>query len=513
MVRWKFYLGRVVCVFFSIGWAVSLHAQNTYWTQQFSSYTNLTGGTGMSNSNENSVFYYNPGAIGFIDTMSINVSANLYAYDRVKLINGAGDNLDLVSNKLVAHAQVLAGNLYFKKAPRLRFVYGYLMKNLSRYEFEQNVEGYGNYIPQASGLEFFKGSFDYTFQNGEYWGGIGLGYKINDHISVGLGHWGGYITTRNSSYQDLTVDAIGPDSVPYVASVRQRLKYRIDHFYLLFKPGIDMRFGRHKIGIASMLPSIHGYGNGKVYRSLETGNLHIYNTDSINLYTVYPNFEVVGDQKDVKAVIKQAPSISLGYEYEAKKWKLAFIMEYFFRVKEYDLLYSDQPVYARPAEAYAQQPIEDFMRIRTGSYGVLNVGIGFDRSISKKLRILTGFRTDFNNKGPLFRTNYKEYITSVDPQFWHYVHFSFGITIDNKNRRTFIGLIYKYGFSNYHKNFINMTNPAVDNLFLGSNSNDMEVNVHGVGFTIGYSIFSRVDKMFKPFAEADKERKLKKSKK
>eukprot|EP01034_Spumella_vulgaris_P004088 gene4088-5218_t len=109
--------------------AISANAQNNYWTQQYSAYSMLTGGTGMSNADDNSVFYYNPGAIGFIDTTSINISANLYAYDRVKLKNGAGDGLDLVSNKMSVHAQVLAGNLYFRKAPRFRFVYGYMMRN------------------------------------------------------------------------------------------------------------------------------------------------------------------------------------------------------------------------------------------------------------------------------------------------------------------------------------------------------------------------------------------------
>lgn len=513
MGNWNFNIVKPIFISLSVCLCVNIYSQNTYWTQQYSSYANLMGGAGMSNSNENSVFYYNPGAIGFIDTMSINVSANVYAYDRVKLINGAGNDLDLVSNKLVAHAQVLAGNIYFKKAPRLRFVYGYLMRNMSRLDFEQNVEGFGDYIPQAAGLEYFKGAYDYSYQNGEYWGGIGLGYKINEHISVGLGHWGGYINTKNSSYQDLTIDAVGPDSVPYVASVRQRLKYKLDHFYLLFKPGIDLRFGAHKIGIASMLPSLRGYGNGRMYQSLETGNLHIYTTDSLNLFTIYPNFVVVGDQRNVRTVIKQAPSISLGYEYEAKRWKLAFITEYFFPVREYDLLHSKEPVYARPEEAYEKQPINDFMRIRSGSYGVLNVGMGFDMAIAGKLRFMTGFRTDFNNKIPLFKKNYKEYITSVDPHFWNYLHFSFGLTIEHKNRKTFVGLIYKYGFSNYNKNFVNMTNPTIDNLLLGSNNNNMRVNIHGVGFTIGYSIFSRVDKMFKPFSDADRIRKAQRKRK
>lgn len=476
-------------------------AQNNYWTQQYSAYTSLTGGTGMSNATDNSVFYYNPGAIGFIDTASINISANLYAYDRVRLKNGAGKGLDLVSNKMNVHAQVLAGNLYFRKASRFRFVYGYLMRNFNRFDFEQSVSRMGDFIPAAPGNEFYNAKFDYTFSNSEYWGGIGIGYRINDHISVGLGHYGGYINTRNSHYQDLTVDAINPDSIPYVASVRQRLKYQLDHFYILFKPGVDFRFGNHKIGLSAMLPSARIYGRGKVYQSIETGNLHFYNSDSSNLLSVYPNFVVQGDQKKVRTVIKLAPSISFGYEYETKSFRAALMLEYFFKLKPYDLIYSDKPVYARPEEAYAQKPIPDFMRIRAGTYGVLNVGIGFDKKLTRRIRLLTGFRTDFNNQIPMFTKNFLNYVTSVNPQFWNYVHFSLGISLQNENRKTYIGFIYKYGYSNHHKNFANMTDPSMENLFLGSGANDMVVDVHGIGITLGYSIYSRVDKVFNPFME------------
>ena len=502
----KFYFISIIHVILLGGLSIAPYAQNNYWTQQYSSYTALMGGTGMSNSDDNSVFYYNPGAIGFIDTMSINVSANVYAYDRVTLKNGAGDGLDLISNKLNAHAQVLAGNLYFKKAPRFKFIYGYLLRNFNRLDFEQDIEKNGNFIPAAPGSEFFRGIFDFSFSNSEYWGGVGFGYKINDHISIGLGHYGAYSNTKNLNYQDLSVDATNPDGVPYVASIRQRFKYNLNHFNILFKPGIDFRWKKHKLGLASMLPSIRIYGEGRVYRSVETGNLHYYLVDSSALFSSSPNLVVIGDQRRVRTAMKQPASISAGYEYTAKNWKVSCMVEYFFPMKEYDLIYSDQPVYARPEDAYAQQPIVDFLRVKTGSFGVLNFGIGFDKKIGRKMSLLTGFRTDFNNKVPLFRKKYEDYITSVNPQFWHFLHYSIGISIQNQNRRTYIGLLYKYGFSNYNKNFANMGNPSSDNLFLGTNNNNMNVNIHGIGFTIGYSIYSRVDKIFKPFPSTKKKK-------
>lgn len=493
---------------FVLGFFFDLFSQNTYWTQQYSSYANIMGGAMMSNSTDNSTFYYNPGAIGFIDTGSINVSANIYGYDRIRLRNGAGFGLDLVSNKMSMNAQVLAGNLYFAKAPRWRFVYGYILRNFSRFDFEQDFEMDTDIIPGAPGSEFYRGKFDYTYQNGEHWGGIGLGYQINENISVGLGHYGGYTNTRNTFFRDISVDATSPDSLPYVASTRERKKYQLDHFYIMFKPGIDMRFGSHKIGLAAMLPSVRMFGRAKMYQSLELTNFNIGNTDTTNAIFVYPNFLVVGDERKVKTVMKVTPSISLGYEYEVNKWKISFVTEYFFPMREYDLVRGTKPVHARPEEAYNSVEFPDFMRISTGTYGVWNFGIGADWRMTKKIRAMTGFRTDFNNKVPMFRKNYKDYITSVDPQFWNYLHFSFGITIEHKNRKTYVGLLYKYGYSQYNKNMVNMSNPSMDNFFLGSNINNMGVDIHGVGITLGYSIFSKSEKGLMPmFDDIDKKKK------
>ena len=92
-------------------------AQNNYSTQTYSAYSTLTGGACMSCSDDNSMFIYNPGALGFMDSVSVNISANLYAIEHMRLKNGVGNGLNLKSNKLSVNAQVMSGNVYFKKIP------------------------------------------------------------------------------------------------------------------------------------------------------------------------------------------------------------------------------------------------------------------------------------------------------------------------------------------------------------------------------------------------------------
>jgi hypothetical protein len=495
-------MSRAVCITFIAGFSSSvLVAQNNYWTQSYSAYAALTGGTCMSYADDNSIFYYNPGAIGFVDTVSFNVSANIYGINHVSLKNAAGPGLDLNSNKLDINAQVMAGNISFKKIPKLRLMYGYILKNYSRFEFEQQNDMFYDVIPQSPGLEYYRGKIDFRYHFLEYWGGIAAGYQLSEHVSVGLGHYGGYIGLKDQFFQESSADAIDPAGTPYTTSVTGRFKYGFNHVYLMFKPGIDLRFGKVKIGLSAMLPSIKLWSEGTVYQSIETVNLNIYFPDTTNLLAKYPNLVVVGDQRDIDVQYKLPPSISLGVEYGDKEFRIAFCAEYFFAVEEYDVIRGREEVYARPTLAYGNIPVTDFLRVKTAAYQVLNVGVGVDKMLSPKLSILAGFRTDFNNKVPLFNEEYTDYIGIVNPEYWNYLHYSLGLAIHKPHGTTFIGLTYKQGFSNYSKSFVNFTDPSLTGFLSGPQRDDMSASVHGVGLTIGYTNFTSGRMPFKKKAK------------
>lgn len=492
-----------------LGLVPAVYSQNNYWTQQYSAYAGLTGGACLSCYNDNSIFYYNPGAIGFVDSNSFNISANLYAIDFVKLKNGAGRNIDLNSTKLSVNANVMAGNITFRRFPRLHIIYGYILRNYSKLDFEQNNIMNYNVIGAAPGQEFYRATFDLSHQFTEYWGGIAAGYRISDHVSVGLGHYGGYSNIKNQFFQESITDAIAPDSSAYTARTAARFKYNLNHFYILFKPGINLRFGKLRASLTAMLPSISVWSSGRVYESLELENLNLYQTDTTSLISQFPSLTVIGDQKNLKTKFKLAPSIATGIDYGDDDFRIALHAEYFFGLKQYDMIRGDEAVYASPNQLYGNNPIPDFLKVKTGSYPVLNVGIGLDKRVSEKISILAGFRTDFNNKVPLFRKDYTDYINASTPTFWNYLHYSFGITLLKPNSKTFLGLTYKQGFSNYSTNFVNLSEPNLENYLVGPNNNDMKVSIHAIGFVIGYTNFMGKGK---PFGLSAPKKKAKKTK-
>jgi hypothetical protein len=164
------------------------------------------GGACMTCSSDNSVFIYNPGAIGFLDTININISANLYGFDHLDLKNGAGPGVDLISNRLNLNAQVLSGTLSFKKIPKLRLIYGYVLRNFTKFDFETEVEKDYEVISSAPGMEHYRAKYDQSYSFQEYWGGVAAAYQVNEHFSIGLGHYGGYQNMNGERYQELSLD-------------------------------------------------------------------------------------------------------------------------------------------------------------------------------------------------------------------------------------------------------------------------------------------------------------------
>lgn len=481
------YLFQVLCILvlsFS-----HTYSQNNYSTQTYSAYSTLTGAACMSCSNDNSMFIYNPGALGFMDSVSINISANIYAIEHVRLRNGIGKGLDLTSNKLSVNAQVMSGSIYFKRIPKLRLIYGYILRNYSRFDFEQeNIMDY-DVIPQAQGLEYYASKFDLSYSFMEYWGGIAAAYQINKNISVGLGHYGGYINVKSQLFEEMGTDGIDQNGNPFTATTEARFKYNLNHFYILFKPGIDMRFGKVRIGLAAMLPSISIWSQGRVYQSLQLTNMNILPADSSDVLAQQASLTIIGDEKGLKTSYRLPPSISLGITYGDDNFRIMTSAEYFFAIKEYNIIKGDRPVYVRPTAAYGNVPIPNFMTVTNAARAVVNAAIGMEKRINPKFTLLAGFRTDFNNKVPLLKKDYKNYIVPVNPEHWHYLHYSIGISISKPNGRTYIGISYKQGFSNYKRAYANFGEPSNAYYLDGPQRSDMKTSIHGVGITLGYTNF------------------------
>ena len=86
-----------------------------YWTQQYGTRSTLLAGAVIGGVRDNSAIYYNPGALGFIQNKDLSVSANAYQFDRIKMQNGAGKDINLKSNTLQTMPLIISGVFKLKK--------------------------------------------------------------------------------------------------------------------------------------------------------------------------------------------------------------------------------------------------------------------------------------------------------------------------------------------------------------------------------------------------------------
>ncbi len=176
-----------------------MYAQDDhYWSQQYGAVSTLMGGAMVGGVSDNSAVYYNPGALAFINNTSLSVDANVYKMDKIRIHDGAGNNVNLNSAQLSVYPQIIAGMINLLKETPFRFSYTVLTRNHgnvlmnSRYTSQTSP---GNPNPPVTS---FIGVFDYVNQLNEQWFGLGIGYAFTEKFGIGATFLSSY---RGQSYQ------------------------------------------------------------------------------------------------------------------------------------------------------------------------------------------------------------------------------------------------------------------------------------------------------------------------
>ena len=471
-----------------------VQAQNHFWEQQFGANATLTGGTGISGLRDNTVLFYNPGEMGFIDIPRISLSANLYGIEIVDLKNVAGTNINAESVRAQFFPQFVGGSFEVKKAPRLKIFYGVMVRHRASVRYNVDVAMNYDVIKGALGNELYSAKLGYDQTGTETWAGIGFGYRINNILSCGLSIFGSYLNVESSTNVSINADALYIDStnhiVPYTATSNEAATVRMDNVNLIFKLGLALELKHWKIGLSATMPSAHLWGRGSMSKLIEGYNLNIYSPDTTNVFA-HPSFLATDEQRGLDVNYKTVPSFGLGITYQHKRFKLDLAVEYFCGADYYDLMRGKDGVFIRPAAAYGGQPIQDFLLVRTHSVPICNVGIGATVKVTSKVKLLIGFRTDFNNK-----MNFLPYITglglnSLSTAYWHLMHFSLGASYFKGPNDFTIGLSYAFGLAAERTQVINFTAPVQDLWLRGVPENNMRTYVNAVNVVIGYTYFFR----------------------
>jgi hypothetical protein len=325
---------------------ININAQdNNYWNQVPGSRTALLGGAVVGGVRDNSAVFYNPGALGFVDSSSISIAANSFQYEMVNIINGGGNGVDYKSNKFQTVPLVtLSGS--FKLKPNSKSTFGFIVftKNQTANSFSKRIDDSLNwenvlykydtsyYVSNNPKIGYI-GDFNMRTVLNETWIGFGYAYKINKHISVGLTPFIAYRTQfYNKSFESRValdpmsnyanpwgVSSIGYSDVSNISSTNIRA---------LGKIGAAFDFNKLKLGITYTSQSFNIGGKTLISRDItyQGGQADPNFTltgfgPPINGVTFSYAYNLNDRQEELKTTYKSPFSIAGGAEYSFKNTK------------------------------------------------------------------------------------------------------------------------------------------------------------------------------------------------
>jgi hypothetical protein len=279
--------------------------------------------------------------------------------------------------------------------------------------------------------EKFIGAMDYNNQLNEQWLGLGVGYRVNDYLSVGGTL---FISYRAQSYQMTDyIRVVYLDSTNLFGSFNDDRTLKYKTFSGLFKFGAAYQTGNWKFGLTVTTPSIQVYGSGDIQREISLIAL----ADTLEGAGVV----IMGRKSGIHATYKRPLSVGLGVEYNSAKTRIALSCEYFTRIKIYHLFepQSDPFVYPPSADTGATHAeLESFLHVEDASHPVCNIGIGFSQDLGSKFTLMLGARTDFSSysnpgEGDIYLHNSSS---------WDLYHFSAGLSYHQKRNTITAGFTY-----------------------------------------------------------------------
>lgn len=449
--------------------------ENNYWVQQVGVRASLLGGAVTAGVRDNSAIFYNPGALGYIQNSNISVVSDIYTVAWQNIENGAGEGLDIKSNRFYTTPQIVAGLVKHKK---ISFAVNYAVMNrhISDVRFKVRNEIRGDIVEEIPSEEIYLGTYDYRNLIRDDWLGIGFGYLINEHLGIGLSS---FFNLRSQDYfQRLENTLIGIDTLIGFESTLAKYtltdEMTFTHLGLTFIAGLNYQKDNLQIGVSITSPRMK---LGLVsFADFRRNNTYI----SDNLLPTAPTYSVIYDK--VKTRYHTPWVLDAGFEYDFKRYSFSFRMGIHSKVNKYDMVNSS----SAKDSVYVIIGNKDvnLNNIYMAHTPVVNFAIGFQQQLSEKSWFLYGFRTDFNYMDFSIYNSDEDFMPTKT--YWNMYHINFGWGYNIGNNVLTIGFGYSFGRSSGDPQFINMTEPDLENFLLGPINNNTTTRHNQVTAVVGF---------------------------
>jgi hypothetical protein len=404
---------------FTVLLVVALHLSSFsqdshYWNIQYGTKATLLGGAVIGSVSDLSATYYNPGAISLFSDPKVILSAKVYQVEKIKILNGAGENQNLDYTSITPSPSFVAFNVKIDSTGRNKLAFSVLTRQLMSFDFEsRQMTSSGD--PNAN--LFTTGGLSMKQDFKEIWTGASFSHKMNEIFGLGAT---AYVAYRDQTTELQTViEELQPDQ--QIASLLAYRKLNFTNYRTLLKAGLAVNLKPVTLGLTITTPSIDILGSGSfgyhnfINDPADAGN-NVYETNS---------------QIDLKSNYNTSWAVGAGGAYWGKKINLHFSAEWYNAVKKYHPL-TIEPFYSQSSGDTIRNEInQEFIN-------VLNAGIGIDYKLNDKVSLSASFITDFS-------ANIESLKSNISLSKWNIYHISAGSNFEIGKAEITLGLSFCSG--------------------------------------------------------------------
>jgi hypothetical protein len=452
-----------------------------YWSEQYGARASLLGGATIAGSEDNTAVYYNPGALGWLESSSISVNATVYKAQLTYLENVAGEGNSDHYTRYVYYPQMLSGMVPIGKNDRYKIGYVLMTRYNDRQRYNARVTEETDVMELIPGDEYYVGAYEFYKSIDEQWGGLGIGYQVSDKIAIGVTQ---FVSYRYQDYSTSTYVRTIPvvDSSYFLSSRNSHEDLVYYNWRILWKFGISINTDNIDLGFTITTPTVNIFGDNDVQREVSFSNIPNFVGEGVVL-----DFLAIDRQESLKTHYKLPWSFGAGIRYDFGTTRVSLNMEYFTRIKAYDISPADHRPVIYPPNLYTEELIGkiDFLSVKSKHNAVFNVAVGFEKEMNENIDLLLGARTDFSN----FRYDFDTDGIVMKGRSWDLYHLSGGITYKFEKSALTAGLDLMFGYKDGLTNFVNFNDPKDYHGLVGVPEDNMRVIDAGGSFIIGYTYY------------------------
>jgi predicted porin len=349
----------------------SAFAQDShYWTLQYGPRSSLLGGVVIGSVDDVSATYYNPGALAVATDLAFAVSANVFEYSGVGLMDGGGEGVDLGTSRSGLRPSLVAGAI-----KRDLFGAGVLAYSvLTRMRGSQDLAGFailsGEQIPPDAQLDDVAGLVQFEGQFNDVWAGLSYSHGLGSQFGLGLSWYTAFRSQRRRG--ETVAHSIGIDGTGYSAISIKGGKYSTVR--TLFKFGAFGSAGPFSGGITLTSPSIHIAGSGEL---------------GIDSAIVGPGNATLATniQANLPAEYKSPLSVGAGGAWRIGGTRIHASAEWYDAIASYVVIQGEDFVSQEPEEVIEVDAVQALDE-------VLNWGVGIEHAFSRRFSAYASYYTD-----------------------------------------------------------------------------------------------------------------------